>query len=91
MTRVPVLYQVTILISSLHAHRWTRRPSQVKKKGAEKPKEYAELQAKYAKMQEMDVARFDALHEHSAEMFGLDPSSMTAFRGFYRVATPVIM
>lgn len=30
---------------------------QVKKKGAEKPKEYAELQAKYAKMQEMDMAR----------------------------------
>lgn len=32
-------------------------PPQVKKKGAEKPKEYAELQAKYAKMQEMDMAR----------------------------------
>ena len=32
--------------------------SQVKKKAAEKPKEYAELQAKYAKMQEMDMARY---------------------------------
>ena len=32
--------------------------AQVKKKGAEKPKEYAELQAKYAKMQEMDMARY---------------------------------
>ncbi|CAM9728416.1 unnamed protein product, partial [Ectocarpus fasciculatus] len=35
--------------------------SQVKKKGAEKPKEYAELQAKYAKMQEMDMARSQAI------------------------------
>ncbi|CAB1120728.1 unnamed protein product [Ectocarpus sp. CCAP 1310/34] len=35
--------------------------SQVKKKGAEKPKEYAELQAKYAKMQEMDMARSGAI------------------------------
>eukprot|EP00904_Undaria_pinnatifida_P001782 jgi/Undpi1/11604/HiC_scaffold_30.g13899.m1 len=35
--------------------------SQVKKKGAEKPKEYAELQAKYAKMQEMDMARQQAI------------------------------
>lgn len=30
----------------------------MKKKAAEKPKEYAELQAKYAKMQEMDMARY---------------------------------
>eukprot|EP00903_Cladosiphon_okamuranus_P009369 g8933.t1 len=35
--------------------------SQVKKKGAEKPKEYAELQAKYARMQEMDMARQQAI------------------------------
>ncbi|CAM9554394.1 unnamed protein product, partial [Choristocarpus tenellus] len=34
--------------------------SQVKKKAPDKPKEYAEMQAKYAKMQEMDVARQQA-------------------------------
>lgn len=39
---------------------------QVKKKGADKPKEYAELQAKYAKMQEMDMARFVSIGFHSA-------------------------
>lgn len=44
-------------IQRLYAHGRLSGPSQVKKKGAEKPKEYAELQAKYAKMQEMDMAR----------------------------------
>lgn len=30
----------------------------MKKKAAEKPREYVELQAKYAKMQELDAARY---------------------------------
>lgn len=41
---------------------------QVKKKGAEKPKEYAELQAKYAKMQEMDMARYVSVGLHSRSL-----------------------
>lgn len=54
---LPRVFRLSACHLDTHDRLFNYIPVQVKKKGAEKPKEYAELQAKYAKMQEMDMAR----------------------------------
>lgn len=64
--------------------------SQVKKKAAEKPKEYAELQAKYAKMQEMDMARYatvSATNPYSL-IYSTFAKYLASRRGALRVFSP---